>query len=142
MVDVVRQCMAETDQAVRELGFFARNIKIAAGMDPELAGGIRESAKAEAYYELDVPFRMWLGGLGSNSSCQAERESWRQQAYRIVGFLAREMAEHVSTEAFTGRNMAVRNREEWLSFGTAEGRFWRGLRKALSIDEEVDNETK
>ena len=63
---------------------------------------IREQAKEQFYYRLDVPFRDWLRSLEPSQGEKRQME-WKDTARRIAEKLGRELVKQAGPVAFRGR---------------------------------------
>lgn len=137
------RCLGQTDDAVaKALGSFAFRLRLAAGDDSERASGVRDAVKAEAYFELDGPFRSWLANLDSTSNLNDAESQWRNQARSILIRLARRLAEGAGPEAIIGRKAKLGNVEAWLSAGDEERRFHYLINRALPLDNDSQEAEK
>ncbi|MBR3328592.1 MAG: type I-E CRISPR-associated protein Cse1/CasA [Atopobiaceae bacterium] len=145
--DLAKRCMKDADSAVREFGSLAVNIKLASGLDHQLASAAREKAQAEAYYELDEPFRAWLYTLSSQLDKPLLRYeiAWHDTARSILLRLSRQLMDEADDKAIQGRKVKQGGREQWMSAGRAESLFLYGLGHALprkQIDDTDSTEGK
>ena len=132
-VDLVRQCLNATDDAVRAYGQFANGLVLASGGDTPLANNARTQAQAEAYYELDRYFRIWLAGLSGSEPdylrhCEAD---WHKVARDVLFGLGRRLVDAADDKAIKGRKIKQGNREFWISAGRAESQFIGRVNKIL-----------
>lgn len=145
-VALAKDCLIATDKAVQALGKLAERIKLAAGLDQELASKPRESAKSEAYYELDSAFRTWLLHL-EPSNLSRQEHAWHAQASRIINAMAKELVANAGTAAIQGRSIKGTSKRGgdqafWLSAGKAEVWFQSDLKKALPAAYESMDESE
>ena len=64
----------------------------------------RHSAKQQAYFRLDKPFRDWLESIDpEGADMDTVCDAWWQQARRIVRTLGKELVEQCGPQAFIGR---------------------------------------
>ena len=138
--DCARQaekCMTKTDEAVfKALGGLAVNLRLAAGDEVDRARGDRERVMAEAYFELDAPFRSWLVSLGPDTDLTSAEAEWYAQARSILSNVARQLIDEAGPDAVVGRKVKQGKREEWMNAGQAQRWFQFQLRKCLSTVEE------
>ena len=135
-----KECMEQTERAVRELGRLARRLSLACGDDPERTGSAQVRAVSEAYFELDDAFRSWLSGLGAKSDLRAEKNRWYETARSIIGGLGCRMVEACGSSAIVGRKAKVFGREEWVSAGKAESQFRYWLYRLLPQEDEASKQ--
>ena len=82
----------------------------------QAAGGsgdqtIREaavSARTQAYFRLDSPFRSWLGSLEEDTDLDEACRTWRQTEVRLLLDLAEGMVQQAGTKALVGRSVKLR----------------------------------
>ncbi len=133
---VVRDCMSQTEEAIRKLGDLARKLSLASGDDTERIGNAQVSATAEAYFELDETFRLWLSNLDAQSDLLAEKRRWYEQARAILGNMGSRLVEAAGPDAVVGRKVSFGGKEKWISAGAAESQYRYWLRRLLQPDEE------
>lgn len=137
-VEVAKSCMGATEEAVKAFGKLAERVELAAGLDSQLSSGPREAAKAEAYYELDGAFRVWLSQLTPESLHKKQTE-WYVEARRIIGTLGRKVVDDACPAALLGRKVKMGNLEVLVSAGKAEAQFNRELAKALPVSTDIQD---
>ncbi len=98
-----------TEKLVNQVGYLAQNLAKAAGDSDGY--NIRDSAKEQAYFRLDAPFRRWLGEIipeqhNIDDSCN----QWREQAKTIIRKLGKELVDQSSPQAFVGRYVKEKTR--------------------------------
>jgi CRISPR system Cascade subunit CasA len=91
------------EKAVNTLSFFASELAEASG-DSRDGAGQRRSAREEAYFRLDVPFRAWLAKIDPqqgdiDDACKAWRGTARQEVLSLGG----ELVAEAGNRALTGR---------------------------------------
>lgn len=136
---VAESCMERTDEAVaKALGGFAFRLRLAAGDDSTRAEGAGNAAKAEAYFELDAPFRSWLADLDPATDLLLAESHWNDLARTILIRLARQLIEEAGPGAIVGRTVKLGNVETWLAAGDEERRFYRQLSRLMPLENEFD----
>lgn len=134
LVNLARQCVERTDEAVFSLGRFAANLCQASGGEGNLVTGAREDAKAEAYYEIDSVFRSWFARLGPQSNPSEARDEWHRQARTVLKSIASELMEEASPGAIVGTAIKdSKGNPLWMTAAKAEAMFFGSLCKALPI---------
>jgi CRISPR system Cascade subunit CasA len=123
-------------EAVRTLGQLASELVQAAGGDRELAGVHRNEAREQGYAALDAAYREWVGGLGTDSDWEAEKERWQRQVRRRVSQLGRELLDSASPASWSGRHRDSDGSPP-LTAATAANWFYINLRKALPMAYDV-----
>ena len=132
--ELARECMAETDQVVLDLGRMAANICIASGEDDDAAGP-RAHARAEAYFDLDAPFRAWLAELGPQSDLVGARRAWVDEAQRLIDGIALTLVECAPPAAHVGHEVPPSAKTTlWMTASRAEAIFRAGMRKVWPLD--------
>ena len=72
---------------------------------------IKEQAKEQLYYRLDVPFRDWLRSLEPSQGEERQQE-WHETARRIAEKMGRDLVEQAGPAAFRGRYVKSDEDEE------------------------------
>jgi len=98
--------LEKTDKMVYALGNLASDIAVASGD----SGGLpskRKSAREEAYYNLDMPFRKWLTSIspGTDDHPDEACDMWDKTACAIILGIGKEMFSQAGTQAFVGRKI-------------------------------------
>lgn len=135
-----RSMVRTGDAVVMALGRFATRLRLAAGDDSDRAAGAREAAKAEAYFELDAPFRAWLASLNPSTDLIEAELHWNALASSIIRSIARRLVEEAGPDAIVGRKVKMGNAETWVSAGSEERRFHYQLSKALPLESDSGQE--
>jgi CRISPR system Cascade subunit CasA len=92
-----------TEKLVRQAGYLAQNLALAAGNAD--GSGARSIAREQAYFRLDIPFRRWLEGIDpERGSMNTVCDQWWQQEVGIVRALGRELVTQAGPQAFVGRD--------------------------------------
>ena len=132
-VELVKECIEKTNEAVRALGYLATNLRLASGCDAPMATDARERIQAEAYYELDGLFLSWLAGIndGSARALQKYESAWHDASRKVLGRLGSQLVSDADDLALKGRKIKQGNREVWMSAGRAESQFRHALKKHL-----------
>jgi CRISPR system Cascade subunit CasA len=112
------------NDAVTALANLAGNMAEAAGGD---ADGRRTTARANAYFALDAPYRQWVAQLDDDTEFDEHFAQWQRQVREIVGAMGRDLISSAGEPAWKGRLI----RERWLDSSLASGFFWSALHKAL-----------
>lgn len=120
-----------TDNGVRQLFVLAADLARASGDTDSLhrkAGeGIGNSAKAEAYFRLDMPFRKWLASIDPTKTDMDQTEQkWKEIVKRTLLQLGEELTHQAGEKAITGRWVKER-------LYTAPGAFTRFRSNILRI---------
>lgn len=103
-----------TDDCVGLLGTLALNLVKASGdSDSERIKAGANTAKAEAYFRLDMPFRTWLADIDPAQSDMDEAEQdWINIVKQVLLQLGEEIAHQTGERAITGR---------WVERNTSRG---------------------
>ena len=92
-----------TDKMAYALGNLASDIATASGDSGGLASK-RKSAREEAYFSFDMPFRKWLADINPESDdIDVACDTWEKKARGIILKLGEEMVAQAGTQAFNGR---------------------------------------
>ncbi len=93
-----------TDECVYELGRFAGSVSDINGCDEGIVKRTLSDVKARAYYDLDIPFRRWLGAIIPETDDIDDRMmEWIRIVERTVLSLANEMMECASLRSVSGK---------------------------------------
>lgn len=101
--------IALADKMVTAVANFARGLVQAAGGSGDQT--IREavvSARTQAYFRLDSPFRNWLGSLEEDTDLDEACRTWRQTEVRLLLDLAEGMVQQAGAKALVGRSVKLR----------------------------------
>jgi CRISPR system Cascade subunit CasA len=112
------------NDSVTALANLAGNLAEAAGGDPD---GRRATARANAYFALDAPYRQFVAQLDDETEFEEHFDKWQRQVREIVGAMGRDLISSAGEPAWKGRLV----RERWLDSSLASGFFWSALHKAL-----------
>lgn len=95
-----------TEQLVQKLGWLAKDLAKASGDD---SGKYKDySAREQAYFRLDTPFRRWLEQIDPVKDSEMRDEicsKWREEAKRVILGYGRELVEQSGMKAFVGRKI-------------------------------------
>lgn len=96
-------------------GYLAENLYLAGGGNQSDAQSskkqlrkIRDAAKEQLYYRLDMPFRTWLSSIDPDADGEKSRnllEQWQKTAQKIAIDYAQEQADHASDTALIGHSI-------------------------------------
>lgn len=97
-----------TDECVKQIYHLAKNIAKATGdsgdSKREASEGSEKSAKDEAYFRLDVPFRQWLASINPGETDVDEAENmWKDTMKQTLLQLGEELAEQTGEKGMVGR---------------------------------------
>lgn len=126
-------CVSDTDNAIKAFGDLAVNLAISAGCDQQDVGGVRETAKAKAYFEIDSLFRGWLAGLGPGSDPQTVRSQWRRQVRELLRHMGEALVRDAGPQAVVGASRG----KQWVTAARAQSWFNTALRKQLPLEEDA-----
>lgn len=104
----ITRLLSMTEECIKQLYFLATDLAKASGDSDSLhhkAGeGISNTAKTEAYFRLDMPFRRWLTDIDPAQSeiDQAEQE-WKATVKRVLLQLGEEMTNQSGEKGLVGR---------------------------------------
>lgn len=141
LVNLACECVEWTDKAIAALGRLAGNLCQASGGHKELAGGARERAKSEAYYEIDSVFRSWFARLGPQSDPSEVRLEWCNLARTVLKGIASKLMEEASPNAIVGTAIKdSKGKVFWMTAAKAEALFRKALYEALPDNNVKPNE--
>lgn len=96
-----------TEKLVTQVGYLAQNLAKAAGDSDGY--NERDSAKEQAYFRLDTPFRHWLEEIDPEQhSMDQSCNQWREQARKIIRKVGKELVDQSGPQAFVGRYVKER----------------------------------
>jgi CRISPR system Cascade subunit CasA len=109
-----------TENAVKVFGSLAVDLALAEGRDKGERGrnlyAVRDAAREQAYFSLDIPFRTWLSKIDATGDADEVMTDWKEQARRIIRRLADEMLNDKSDTAFVGRDgKTISAAETWFN---------------------------
>jgi len=133
--NLVKQCVKDTDEAVRALGYMAKQLSVIGGGDDTQSSGAYNEAIAEAFFEIDGVFRVWLSQLCAKSILRDERARWNKLASCILRAMAQRMVEESSSSLIVGRKVTEGKREHWVTAASIESRFYFKLRQVLPCED-------
>lgn len=114
-----------TDKLVFQVAQLAQNLAKASG--DSNGDAPKNSAKEQAYYRVDQPFRQWLAGIEPKKDEDKKDElcnEWWNQAQSLIRQLGRELISQAGPQAFSGRILTdQRNRELRYTAPEAYNRF-------------------
>jgi CRISPR system Cascade subunit CasA len=118
----ILQEIERCDQLAEAVGMLGLNLDKAMGGN---GNGIKERAKEQAYYRLDIPFRQWILQVDPEQELEkqiAYRRTWRETAGNIIRNLGQELVEQAGSAAVTGRTVTekVKNKEVKRHYSSAE----------------------
>jgi CRISPR system Cascade subunit CasA len=129
---VTRICDAleKTEKCIEALGRFASELETAVGNSDNPKTNNRSSDKssvataaAQAYFDLDLPFRGWLGGIDPDRDDEDDKVSeWLRTVERILSAQAREILKNAGSSALTGKNSAIPKHSKFRKFLSSETR--------------------
>ncbi len=127
------EAVKDAEGAVTVLGQLAADLAHAVGAE---AAGPRDSARDRGFGALDGPFRKWLRDIAPDTDPEEYRAHWQDTAGRIIRGIGAELVDQAGEAAWTGRLVATGTGDLWLNSAHAERRFYRSLRKSLSMTTE------
>ena len=106
----ITKLLEVTEKMVNQTGYLASDLAIATGdRDGKTK---RASAREEAYFRLDLPFRSWLAAINPQTDdIEAIADKWVNITRKVVLDLGAEMVSQAGTKAFVGREVEVKNKK-------------------------------
>jgi len=93
-----------TSKMVNSLGFLAVEIEQTKSDSKNIGDGARNTAREEAYFQLDMPFRAWLASVDPvNDDKDVKRVKWLDIARDIVLSCGKELVSNAGESALVGR---------------------------------------
>ena len=118
--------VSRTEDAVRALGYLARDLSQAAGGD---GVGDVENATRQGYDQLDPLFRRWIENLTLDTDIDAAITQWRTDTRSCLTNIANELIAAAGTAAWIGRDVQGSH----LNSARASLKFSSALNKALPV---------
>jgi CRISPR system Cascade subunit CasA len=101
-VNRIIEVIGQTEELVNQVGYLAQNLAKAAG-DTD-GNSAKNAAKGQAYFRLDIPFRLWLEGIEpERDSMNDTINQWLEQARKIIRSFGRELVNEAGPQSFVGR---------------------------------------
>lgn len=139
LVNLAKECAASTSDAIFVLGDLAANLCMASGgSGADEINGAKQGARAQAFFEIDSPFRLWFAGLGERSDVEIERDRWRRLACSIIRRNAAGLLSDAGPNSAVGSPARVGSsgKNTWMTASRAEAIFNAALRKILPVEED------
>ncbi|HBN85340.1 MAG TPA: type I-E CRISPR-associated protein Cse1/CasA [Clostridiales bacterium] len=100
--------LSVTEDCIRYIGYLASDLAMACGdsdsQHHKAGEGSGNAAKAEAYYQMDLPFRKWLADINPSQTDPDEVEhAWKETVSQILLKLGEEMVYRTGEKGITGR---------------------------------------
>lgn len=121
----------DAEQAVRALGYLARNLALAAGSGE--SDGPSTRARATAYAVLDPHYRDWIRQITADSYEETVRMAWQRQVREQLTDLAAHLSNSAGLPAMLGRDVVQKNKTQFLNAAIAERYFISNLANALPL---------
>ena len=101
------------DKLVGQVGWLASNLARATG-DTD-GKNQQNSAREQAYFRLDIPFRQWLEGIDpKKDSMDKSCSGWWEEEKRIIRVLGKELVGQCGPQAYVGRSlMNMKTKKEY-----------------------------
>lgn len=126
--DCVDSAIAAADNAVRALGYLARNIAVASGERGDSPGaGVQAATQSAAWARLDHLARTWLSDLTADTDPQRAQRSWQVQVRDVLNEFARELLADAPASAIVGRP----HNNTWIDLASCERWYRKATREAL-----------
>ena len=126
------------DKIAYYIGILAQDLFLAAGGDTQKQASSAENAKAQFYYEIDIPFRRWLASLDAEATDWDENiRAWRKQAERLAFQLAEKMERDAGPAAFVGKTVKLNQNDsgKYYSTSVAIRQFKHNMRKKQEVNQ-------
>lgn len=99
----IAKTVSKTDHIVSSLWSYSRNLYSICGCDDSFCKTMANRTKAQAYYNIDLPFRSWLRNIDPFSDDIDEvMDSWIQEVATIITDIAKELLREVGERALIG----------------------------------------
>ena len=143
----INEEVGNCDQAAEILGWYARDLTIAEGVDSgglsgkKICSQAANDAKSLFYASLDQPFREWLIGIDTEKDEDYPKEyirTWRRTANRLAFETASRLADMSGEKALIGRSVRDGKKKTYYSAAICWNRLAAQITK-LYGREEKDN---
>jgi CRISPR system Cascade subunit CasA len=130
-LSLIADLLHKTEECVKQIGYLAENIAKASGNSDEgNVEGLKEAARSQLYFKLDLPFRQWLGGVDPNTSVMDEESvKWLGSAGALTRKMGRALLDSASEKAYIG--VYKDGKTEAPSVAVAYNNFKNQIRKIL-----------
>lgn len=99
----IAKIISKTDLIVSSLWNYSRNVYGICGCDDSYCKTMANRAKAQAYYDIDLPFRSWLRNIDpSFDDVDKVMNDWIQKVAGVVIDIAKELLREVGERALIG----------------------------------------
>jgi CRISPR system Cascade subunit CasA len=137
----VIQAVNVTDQCVYQIGVLAASLSEAIGNDDDKNNnGVRDSAREQAYFDLDNPFRAWLSKINpAIDDIEQTMVLWQKTLLKILFSTANLLIQDAGAKAITGTYKEISNgkkekKKVWVNTANAHARFRKEIKKILDMN--------
>ena len=103
------------EETAKNIGTLCMELKLAGGLDYNKVKGFKdkqkvtEEARAQFYFAVDQPFRLWLQSIDPETDKLDEKaDEWQEKARKLAAELGRQMVERAGNAAFVGHRIEVK----------------------------------
>ena len=103
------------EETAKNIGTLCMELKLAGGLDYNKVKGFKdkqkvtEEARAQFYFAVDQPFRLWLRSIDPETDKLDEKaDEWQEKARKLAAELGRQMVERAGNAAFVGHRVEVK----------------------------------
>ena len=103
------------EETAKNIGTLCMELKLAGGLDYNKVKGFKdkqkvtEEARAQFYFAVDQPFRLWLQSIDPETDKLDEKaDEWQEKARKLAAELGRQMVERAGNAAFVGHRVEVK----------------------------------
>lgn len=103
------------EETAKNIGTLCMELKLAGGLDYNRVKGFKdkqkvtEEARAQFYFAVDQPFRLWLQSIDPETDKLDEKvDEWQEKARKLAAELGRQMVERAGNAAFVGHRVEVK----------------------------------
>ena len=137
------EILSSTDEAVKAVGTLAADLVEAAGDKRDKQGklsppmtGKRDSAKTEAYFRLDEPFRSWLAAIAPKvDRMDIKLDEWNEITFKMLSKLGEELVAQMGATAFIGVMPSKNSGRNPINSSIAYNKFMSKIYKLLKKGE-------
>ena len=103
------------EETAKNIGTLCMELKLAGGLDYNKVKGFKdkqkvtEEARAQFYFAVDQPFRLWLQSIDPETDKLDEKaDEWQEKARKLAAELGRQMVERAGNAAFVGHRVEAK----------------------------------
>lgn len=136
--NVIEHEIEKCDELASAVAFFSQNLYIASGGDPggKEISNVRDTARSQLFYRLDLPFRQWLKSINpvECENTQDVIDKWRETAKNIAANYVEELAANAPESAIVGHYVQGKDKDKSQLYSSpkAKNQFFAKVKKIYS----------